>query len=124
MLNALPFALIVGCILGFLSGLGVGGGSLLILWLTQVLAMEPEIARGINLLFFLPSAMASSFYRIRKGTLSPLPLLPAILSGCIAAVLFSYLSSVLPVGILRKGFGILLLAAGFRELFYKKRPGA
>lgn len=121
MLTEFPFSMIVGSILGFLSGLGIGGGSLLLLWLTQFLAMAPEIARGINLLFFLPSAVVSSFYRIRHGALSLSPLLPAILSGCISAVLFSCLSSVLPVGIMRKGFGFLLLATGFRELFYKKK---
>ena len=37
MLESLPVAVIIGTVLGFLSGLGIGGGSLLILWLTAVL---------------------------------------------------------------------------------------
>ena len=49
--------LLVGTVLGFLTGLGVGGGSLLILWLNIALGMEQSVARGINLLFFLPSAL-------------------------------------------------------------------
>ena len=51
--------LLIAALLGFLAGLGVGGGSLLILWLTLVLHTEPAQARPINLLFFLPAAAIS-----------------------------------------------------------------
>ena len=40
MLESLPVTLIIGTLLGFLSGLGVGGGSLLILWLTVILQIH------------------------------------------------------------------------------------
>ena len=56
-LESVPVCIGVGAILGFLSGLGVGGGSLLILWLTAVLGTEQRAAQGINLLFFLPAAV-------------------------------------------------------------------
>ena len=81
MLESFPAAVIVGTILGFLSGLGVGGGSLLILWLTVVLEMDPLAARSINLLFFLPAALISSAVRIKRGNLKIKTLLPAILAG-------------------------------------------
>ena len=45
MLESIPVMLIVGTVLGFLSGLGIGGGSLLILWLTMVLGSDPITAR-------------------------------------------------------------------------------
>ena len=45
---------VIGAALGFLSGLGVGGGSLLLLWLTIVTGMEQSEARLINMMFFLP----------------------------------------------------------------------
>jgi len=48
MLTSLPVAVLVGLVLGFLAGLGVGGGSLLILWLTMVLQMPYPQARTIN----------------------------------------------------------------------------
>ena len=54
LLESLPVALIVGTVLGFLTGLGVGGGSLLILWLTLVLEMPQTAARGIICCFFCP----------------------------------------------------------------------
>ncbi len=119
MLETLPVMLIVGTVLGFLAGLGIGGGSLLILWLTMVLHVDPTTARGINLLFFIPSAVVACILRIKKGNLKIKPLLPAILAGCVAAAAFSWISTVLDVEILKKLFGIVLIAAGARELFKK-----
>ena len=121
MLESLPVMLIVGTVLGFLSGLGIGGGSLLILWLTMVLHADPTVARSINLLFFIPSALVACALRIKQGSLKIRPLLPVITSGCAAAALFSWVSTILDVEILKKLFGIVLLAAGLRELLYKGR---
>lgn len=121
MLEFLPVMLIVGTLLGFLSGLGIGGGSLLILWLTMVLHTDPLTARSINLLFFIPSALVACALRIKQGNLKIKPLLPAMIAGCAAAAVFSWISTVLDVAILRKLFGIVLVAAGLRELFYRER---
>ncbi len=121
MLSSLPVSLIVGTLLGFLSGLGIGGGSLLILWLTVVLHMNPTDARGINLLFFLPAALVACALRIRQGDLRVKPLLPAIVAGCVAAAVFSWISTVLDVEILKKLFGGVLIVAGARELLYKEK---
>lgn len=121
MLDTLPAALIVGTVLGFLTGLGVGGGSLLILWLTLVLGLPPQTARGINLLFFLPSAAISCWFRWKQGAVRPKAILPAIVSGCAAAAVFSFLAAGLDRAILEKLFGILLIATGIRELCYRSK---
>ncbi|MBS5667487.1 MAG: TSUP family transporter [Firmicutes bacterium] len=121
MLESLPVALIVGTLLGFLTGLGVGGGSLLILWLTLVLEMPQTAARGINLLFFLPSAAISCYLRWKQGTVTLKKILPAIFAGCAAAAVFSLISTRMDLEILRKLFGVLLLATGIRELCYRPK---
>ena len=121
MLDSLPITLLVGTALGFLSGLGIGGGSLLILWLNLVLGLDPQTARAINLLFFLPSALIACIFRLRQEQLEIRPLLPAIAAGCISAAVFSWVSSNVNTQMLKKGFGILLLIAGARELFYRPR---
>lgn len=107
--------------LGFLSGLGVGGGSLLILYLTVVLQMEPSGARALNLLFFLPCALIAALFRWRQGAVDLKLLWPAMVSGCAAAFLLSRLSFRLDTELLKKLFGGLLFITGLRELFYKKR---
>lgn len=121
MLNTFPVALTVGTVLGFLAGLGLGGGSLLILWLTSVLAMDYPTARALNLLFFLPAAGVSSLLRWKQGKLPLKKILPAILCGCAAAAIFSYVGRNMDLHIIKKLFGLLLLATGLRELLYRPR---
>ena len=121
MLDSLPVSIFVGTLLGFLSGLGIGGGSLLIIWLTVVLGTNPLAARSMNLLFFIPSALIVCFLRVNQKQLHIKPLLPAILAGCTAAGIFSWISTTVDVEILKKLFGTVLIAAGLRELFYRKK---
>lgn len=120
MLESLPFILILGTVLGFLSGIGIGGGSLLILWLTIVLDVPQSAARSINLLFFIPSALIACFFRWRQGTLDIKTVLPAVIAGCISAAVFSWLGTILDVNLLKKLFGGILVITGFRELFFKR----
>lgn len=121
MVGSFPIALAVGTVLGFLTGLGIGGGSLLILWLTLVLGFPQETARTLNLLFFLPAALISSCFRLRRGTISVRRILPAIVSGCLAAIVFSRIGLAMDLFWLKKAFGILLVVIGIRELFYRPR---
>lgn len=119
MLNTFPVAILVGTVLGVLSGLGVGGGSLLIIWLTLVLDVEPTTARMMNLLFFLPAAAISCLFRWKQSSLPIKKLLPAVVAGCLSAVAFSHIGRELDIGWMKKLFGILLLATGIRELLYR-----
>lgn len=114
-------SVIVGIVLGFLSGLGIGGGSLLILWLTLVLDFSPIAARSINLLFFVPSALIAGYFRWRQGAIPFRKILPAVVTGCAAAAVCSLFSATLDMGMLRRLFGILLIATGVREILYKPK---
>ena len=120
MLTAL-LAILVGLVLGFLAGLGVGGGSLLILWLTLFLNVDTPTARAINLMFFLSAAGSVCLFRWQKGNLEIKTILPAIIGGCIAAALCSWIGTQIDQSILKKIFGGLLLITGLRELFYRPR---
>ena len=111
----------VAVLLGFLAGLGVGGGSLLVLWLTTVVGMAYGDARTINLLFFLPCALISTLFRCKQGAVPFRKILPAILGGCISAALFAWIGTRLDTTVIKKLFGGLLLFTGLRELFYRPR---
>ena len=121
MLESFPITLVIGVVLGTLAGLGLGGGSLLLLWLTTVLSMPYPLARSINLLFFLPSAGITCLFRVKKGSLQVKRILPAIIAGSIVACIFSFIFRNLELSMLKRLFGILLLATGLRELFYRPR---
>ena len=44
-----------------------------------------------------------------------------ILTGCAAAAVFSFISTRMDLDILKKLFGVLLLATGIRELCYRPK---
>ena len=121
MLSSFPVFLLAGTVLGFLSGLGTGGGSLLLLWLTMVVGMPQQDARMVNLLFYLPAALITLLLRKKQGLLPVKPLLPGMAAGCAAAFLFSRLENILDAVLMKKAFGVLLLFLGIRELFYRRR---
>lgn len=112
---------LVCTLLGYLSGLGVGGGSLLMLWLTQWQALPYPTARTMNLLFFLPSSLIASCCNLKKHHLSLPRAFPGIAAGCMAAILFSLWGQNLDSVLLGKIFGGLLLMIGVHELFYRPR---
>jgi uncharacterized membrane protein YfcA len=121
MLESFSVSVLVGTILGVLSGLGTGGGSLLILWLTLMLGMDQETARSINLMFFIPSALVACLFRWKQGRLDIKKVLPAIIAGSIASGLFTFLSRDMDTTMLRKLFGGLLIVTGLRELLYRPK---
>ena len=119
MLNSPVFSVILGGALGFLSGLGTGGGSLLLLWLTLVMDMDPQTARTINLMFFIPAAVSSSALRLCRGGISFQKIILPALAGCISAAVLAIAGSHMDTEHLKKAFGILLIFTGIRELLYK-----
>ena len=73
MLENWGFCLLVGTVLGFLTGLGIGGGSLLILWLTIVLGMDQQTARSINPDAYLVAEVWEGFTTIADYYASGIP---------------------------------------------------
>ena len=111
--------ILTGTVLGTLAGLGVGGGTLLVLWLTLVLGIEQAQARIVNLLFFIPCAVICTLFRKKQGAVDIKALLPGIAAGCISAAAFSLIGKHMELDMLKKLFGGLLLLTGIRELLYK-----
>lgn len=112
---------LVGAVLGFLSGLGVGGGSLLLLWLTLVAGVPQVEARVMNLMFFLPCALIATLFRWKQSKPDWHLTLPAVGAGLLGAILGNLLGPRLDVGLLKKAFGVLFVLCGIRELMYKPK---
>ena len=115
------FTIIASFLIAALSGLGVGGGGLFVVFLALFTDTPQITAQGINLLFFLPTALISCLFRWKQGKLDLKRILPALVSGILGAVIFSVISRHMDTTLLRKPFGILLLATGLRELLYRER---
>lgn len=113
-------ALLAGLATGVLSGFGTGGGTLLLIYMTAFAQMDQNLAQGINLLYFLPTATSALLYHKKNGYLKKEAAWPAILCGLVGTALAAFLATSLDVEVLRKCFGVFLLFVGLHELFRKK----
>ena len=104
---------------GILSAFGVGGGSLLLVYMTAFAGLPQREAQGINLLYFLPAAATSLPAHLKHRRVETSALLPAISAGLASAALASWVGAGMDTELLRKCFGGFLLVVGVRELFRK-----
>ena len=114
-------AVLAGTVCGVISGFGIGGGSLLMVWLTAVISMEQQAAQSINLLYFLPTAAAALIFHFKNRQICKKAILPAAIGGCAAAVLGAFLASAAQPELLRKLFGGFLVLVGLSELLKKTK---
>ena len=112
--------IIIGFIVGILSSMGFGGGSILLLYLTLFKQMDQRTGAGINLMFFLPCATLSTVLFIKQKTIEKKVLIPLMLFSAIGAALGAWISMGMDIHILRRGFGIFLLIMGIKNFFSKK----
>ena len=115
-MKAYILPILAGAAAGILSGFGVGGGSLLLIYLTAFAGVGQAQAQGINLLYFLPAAAAALPAHHKNGLLEKKAILPAIFAGLAAAGLAAWISTGLDTRLLRKLFGLFLLYVGITQL--------
>ena len=68
---------LAGAVTGVLSGFGVGGGTLLLIYMTAFAGVEQHLAQGINLLYFLPTAATALPAHIKNGYVDKKTAMPA-----------------------------------------------
>ena len=112
-------AALAGAVTGVLSGFGVGGGSLLLIYMTSFAGVPQTLAQGVNLLYFLPTAATALPAHFKNGYVEKKALLPAIAAGLVCSALTAWIATALDVDLLRKCFGGFLILIGLRELFKK-----
>jgi uncharacterized membrane protein YfcA len=110
---------LAGMITGILSGFGIGGGSLLLIYMTSFAGVPQNLAQGVNLLYFLPTAATALPSHFKNGCVEKAALLPAITTGLVGTALAAWAATAIDVELLRKCFGLFLLMIGLRELFRK-----
>lgn len=116
-------AFLAGAAAGVLSAFGLGGGSLLLVYMTAWGGLTQTAAQGINLLYFLPTAGSALPSHIRGGYVDKAAALPAILTGLVGTALGAWAATSLDPALLKKGFGLFLLFIGLRELLSRPPTG-
>lgn len=96
--------------------MGIGGGAILIPALTLFYGTEQKIAQGINLVYFLPTAIIALVIHI-KNKCADLKIAAVIgLCGVVGAIGGSVAAMRLNNSVLRRMFGVFLLFVGIREI--------
>ncbi|MBE7048322.1 MAG: sulfite exporter TauE/SafE family protein [Ruminococcaceae bacterium] len=114
-------SVIIGLISGIISGMGIGGGTILIPSLSIFLQIVQHEAQGINLLYFIPTAIVSLWVHIKNKRVNFAIAWPIILFGLLGAVGGALLAGFLKADILRRLFGIFLFIMGGYEILKKDK---
>ena len=115
------FNAVVAIITGVLSGWGVGGGSLLLVYMTAVGGYTRLSAASINLLYFFPTAGGSLLGHIKNKQIVWRVVLSVAAAGAVTAILASLLSNALDGVWMRRAFGAFFIYVGVTELFKKSK---
>lgn len=114
------FPILAGLITGILSAWGVGGGSLLIIYMTAISGMAQQTAQGVNLLYFLPTSLTALYSHLKNKLVDMKLACPAIITGVLFSLGASYATAAIDKAAMKKVFGMFIIIVGFTEVFRKK----
>lgn len=113
----------IGFFSGIISGMGIGGGTILIPALLFLTEIDQQQAQGVNLIYFIPTAITALITHQKKGNLDWKTAKPLALLGLAGAAAGAFLAVSLESEILKKIFGGFLFLMGLSEIFKKKKGG-
>lgn len=112
---------IIGFLSGIISGMGIGGGTILIPGLIIFSNVNQHQAQGINLAVFIPTAIVALITHFREKNIDIKTAVPIILTGIIGAFIGSSIAIRMTSNFLRKIFAIFLFSMGIYEFFCKSK---
>lgn len=112
---------LVGFCSGIISGMGIGGGTILIPALLFLTDITQQQAQGVNLIYFIPTAITALITHQKKGNLDWKTARPIAILGFAGAAAGAFLAVSLESDVLRKVFGGFLFLMGLSEIFKKDK---
>jgi uncharacterized membrane protein YfcA len=112
---------VIGFFSGILSGMAVGGGTLLVPALVYLTGISQHKAQGLSLLSFIPVAITAVITHFRLGNVKPRLASRLAISALGGAVAGAFLAMQISPFYLKKIFGLFLIGMGIYEFFYKNK---
>ena len=109
--------ILIGTISGIFSGIGMGGGTILIFLLNTFSGIEQHIAQATNLIYFIPTAISAIIVNYRNKNIDTKLAKYVSICGVIGAIIGAVFSINLDVNRLRKYFGIFLAIIAIHEIY-------
>lgn len=113
--------IIAGFISGALGAMGFGGGGVLIIYLTLYKNLPQLTAQGINLIFFIPSAIIALIKHQKNKLIEWKVSFLYIICGIIGVVAGYFIISFLDGNIIQKIFSLILITVGLKDLLIKNK---
>lgn len=113
--------IISGILSGMLSSMGFGGGGILILYLSLYKNIPQLTAQGINLLFFIPSALLALILHTKHKLVEWKLAFKMMLSGIAGTIVGLLILNQLDNNIIKKIFSVILVLMGLKGLFSKDK---
>ena len=110
---------LIGLLSGIVSGMGIGGGTVLIPAMIFLAGASQHSAQSVNLTAFIPTALVAIYVHSKNKHVRFKLALHLVLAGALGALLGSLLASSMPSHLLRKLFGGFLLVMGVYEFIRK-----
>lgn len=112
---------LVGTLSGVCASIGIGGGFVLLLYLTVINDVAQKSAQLTNLLFFIPIALLSVLLHAKNHILEKQMIFPCAISGIAGVLIGFFISSKLSNEFISKIFAVFILVIGVKELFFNKK---
>lgn len=112
---------IVSILSGIISGMGIGGGTILIPALIIIFNTSQHIAQSVNLLSFIPIGTVALITHAKNKNIEVKLAVRLIIAGIIGAIGGSFLASYISSSLLKKLFGLFLFCMGIYEICCKKK---
>lgn len=112
---------LVSILSAMLGAMGMGGGGVLVLYLTAFADTEQYAAQGVNLFFFVPVAFVALWIHRKNKLIDWSSAWPCVILGGFGVYFGVKLAMLIGQGALSKLFGGFLLLIGLRELFAKDK---
>ena len=109
--------ILIGFASGIISGMGIGGGAILIPLVTIFEGVSQQIAQGINLTYFIPTAIIATFVHIKNKSIDLKTAAVLGISGLPGAIIGSFFATAIQGDTLRRMFGFFLLLVGIYEIY-------
>lgn len=116
--------IIASVIAAVISSMGLGGGGVLILYLTLFRDTEQLTAQGLNLLFFIPCSITSLIVYSKNKMIKYKELIYIVSGGIIGVFLGRFLLKSINPYYLKIAFAVFLITVGIFTVFSKKEKGA
>lgn len=109
--------IVIGILSGIITSIGMGGGTILVLFLTLFLNYDQQSAQGLNLLFFIPTSIISIIIYIKEKNINLKLACIVSIFGVIGAIIGAKIANFIQTEQLKKSFAIFLLVIAIHEIY-------